>query len=349
MHAAVVAAGDGRHENAVELFTQALKTEGLPARTLASIYYRRGLSSQKLGRTGQAIADYTQTLSLKILQSETRAVIHYNRALAYDSMGDVRRALADIDAALQLKPNFPEAYNNRGNLYRRLERFPEAISDFETSIALNNPMPHLPLFALGLTFEAMGEEARAFDYFNAAYEANPDFAPAREKAFAAGVPSPRVSIASAPFTEAEERIPVGEGDADYGDEPEADLAEDATGAIPSAHPKMRTDVRVAKLAPPPLRPALDAAGPEDVVSGPGAIVQLAAFSSPERVDMGWAAMAKQYPDILSGYAPMARPLLRADAPPLYALQVHTEGWERANRLCTQLRARGENCVVKAAR
>jgi hypothetical protein len=146
----------------------------------------------------------------------------------------------------------------------------------------------------------------------------------------------------------------GEGDATPVGEGAGNAApNDATGAIASARPTPSADVQVSSLAPPGLRPTTDGPDPAArtrtaLVTG-DAIVQLAAFSSPDRVNRGWAELAEQHPKLLAGFAPTARELLRPDGPSLFALQVEVGAWDIAEGLCTQLRSRGESCVVKTAR
>ena len=45
-------------------------------------------------------------------------------------------AIADYDQAIRLKPDYAEAYNNRGNAKRALERHDEAIVDYNEAIRL---------------------------------------------------------------------------------------------------------------------------------------------------------------------------------------------------------------------
>ena len=41
-------------------------------------------------------------------------VAYYNRGVAYDDLGQYQRAIQDSDTAIRLKPDYANAYNNRG-------------------------------------------------------------------------------------------------------------------------------------------------------------------------------------------------------------------------------------------
>ena len=49
----------------------------------------------------------------------------------YESM---KKAIKDYGQAIKFKPNFAEAYNNRGNAKNKLGRYEEAIKDYDQAI-----------------------------------------------------------------------------------------------------------------------------------------------------------------------------------------------------------------------
>ena len=62
----------------------------------------------------------------------------YNsRGVAYFNMQRYNEAIKDYNKAISLKPDFVEAYNNRGNAYYVLNKYNEAINDWEKAIQLN--------------------------------------------------------------------------------------------------------------------------------------------------------------------------------------------------------------------
>jgi len=49
---------------------------------------------------------------------------------------DVQKAITYLDKAIQEKPNFAEAYNNRGNAYREMKQYALAMQDYNRAISL---------------------------------------------------------------------------------------------------------------------------------------------------------------------------------------------------------------------
>ena len=51
--------------------------------------------------------------------------------------GRLEEALRDLDEAIALKPDYAEAYVNRGNVYLAAKRYADAIADYGRAIACN--------------------------------------------------------------------------------------------------------------------------------------------------------------------------------------------------------------------
>ena len=85
----------------------------------------------------KAIAYYTQAIKLKpdFFQAYT------NRGTAYAETGDFDKAIQDFTQAIQLKPDLSEAYSNRGAAYAEKDDFDSAIQDYTQAIQLKQDMP----------------------------------------------------------------------------------------------------------------------------------------------------------------------------------------------------------------
>ena len=59
-----------------------------------------------------------------------------NRGLAYFNFGQYQRAIEDYNKALRLKPDFAKAYYTRGSAYRYLGKYQRAIEDYNEAIRL---------------------------------------------------------------------------------------------------------------------------------------------------------------------------------------------------------------------
>src|SRR5262249_54878555 len=60
----------------------------------------------------------------------------YNRGIALQELEHFDEALASYDKALALKPDYAAAFYNRGVALRKLERFDEALASFEKTLAI---------------------------------------------------------------------------------------------------------------------------------------------------------------------------------------------------------------------
>ena len=70
---------------------------------------------------------------LKDADWNTRAVALWKDA----QYVDVQKAVKYLEKAIQEKPNFAEAYNNRGNAYRETKQYALAMQDYNRAISLN--------------------------------------------------------------------------------------------------------------------------------------------------------------------------------------------------------------------
>jgi tetratricopeptide (TPR) repeat protein len=100
----------------------------------------------------------------------------HNLSVALDREGDRPGALEAVDAALRLRPD-ADAYIQRGNLYQRLDRLPEAEADYQQAVAAGSNRARL-YFHLGLVSRALGKPDQALAAYNRAIELDPQAADA---------------------------------------------------------------------------------------------------------------------------------------------------------------------------
>ena len=144
----------------------------------ADAYYRRG-------QNDQALKDYTRVIQLK-----PTAENYVNRAAVYANMDDLDRAIADNDEAVRIQPDYTYAFDarcryralakkqleqalsdcnraaqlsrattafkNRGIVYFRLERYADAIADFD-EVLTRAPKAAEALFVRGLCKRRLGD------------------------------------------------------------------------------------------------------------------------------------------------------------------------------------------------
>ena len=79
------------------------------------------------GASPEALASYDKAIALKPDFAEA----YNNRGIALRNMNRPEEALASCDRAIALKPDYAEAYSNRGNALRVLKRPEEALANYE--------------------------------------------------------------------------------------------------------------------------------------------------------------------------------------------------------------------------
>jgi tetratricopeptide (TPR) repeat protein len=99
----------------------------------AEFYLKRGEELSGARQYDRAIADYTTAIQLKPDYAEA----YNDRGFAYYLRGDAERAIADFTRAIELRPNYPKAYNSRGVVYMANGYGVEkSVPDFDRAIAL---------------------------------------------------------------------------------------------------------------------------------------------------------------------------------------------------------------------
>lgn len=111
-----------------------------------------------------AISRFTCAIAL----SPENALLYAQRAFVYNLEQRYEEALADLNRSIALAPT-PEAYNNRGENYMRLNRVEEAMSDFLRSVELQ-PDVAAPLINLGVLYYRQNDFERALMYFDQAIQ-----------------------------------------------------------------------------------------------------------------------------------------------------------------------------------
>jgi tetratricopeptide (TPR) repeat protein len=114
--------------------------------------YERAMTKYESGDLRGALADLNGAIAL---QSDFAAA-YVNRANIKDDQGDPQGALLDYEKALSLESRDANIYLNRGLTYFRLDRYGEAIADFDRAIILR-PDYALAYRSLGVAKYASGQ------------------------------------------------------------------------------------------------------------------------------------------------------------------------------------------------
>ena len=145
-------------EEAIEKWRSiAAISEGVNDELAAHAWLSIGSLLSEGDREEEALSAYNKALDLK----PDYADAYHNRGVAKGSLGRYEEAIADYDAAIHLNPQLADAYNNRGNAKGDLDQHEAAIADFDVAIQLD-PQLAAAYNNRGVTKQNLGrhEEAR---------------------------------------------------------------------------------------------------------------------------------------------------------------------------------------------
>lgn len=139
----------------------------------ATIQYDLGIQAQTSGDVRQALTAYENAIAS---DSEFEPAENALGILYHLSFNRPEQAEAHFKRALQIKPNYSEAKVNLGNLYLSLERYDDAIAQYEQALSdLMYRKPHIAQNNMGWALFKKGENDRALQLIGDAVRANPDF------------------------------------------------------------------------------------------------------------------------------------------------------------------------------
>ncbi len=101
----------------------------------AAAYRNRATANFTLGNFKDAADDATQALNLELDRPQPDFVLL--RAKSYAGINKFREAIADFDRSLELNPELVEAYVERGVLLAKNKRYDAAIADFDRAIEMD--------------------------------------------------------------------------------------------------------------------------------------------------------------------------------------------------------------------
>jgi tetratricopeptide (TPR) repeat protein len=132
-----------------------------------------GLSLLNDGKAQESIDRFNETIRVKPDYAEA----YKNRGNAYYVLGQYRRAIKDYNETIRMKPDYLEAYINRGNAYLMLEQYQSALEDYNKAI---NPKSNYARVYKdrGITHYWLGNYNPAINDFNKAIELEPRYADA---------------------------------------------------------------------------------------------------------------------------------------------------------------------------
>jgi len=161
----------GNAQQALALFTEALKDPALTNDRRASLLNDRGVAYLRLGQHRAAIDDFNRAAQL----FPEHAPIYNNRGNTLLALGLAREAGKDFNRAILLAPGYATAYNNRASAFLQLGQTAEAIRDFSKAIELM-PANAAPLSGRGRALLSQDRPYAAMRDFSRALQMDARFA-----------------------------------------------------------------------------------------------------------------------------------------------------------------------------
>jgi tetratricopeptide (TPR) repeat protein len=117
----------GDHASAINLFESCIKKGNLTPKSLARTNRNLGIACRRNGESRKAIEYYNKAISL---QSADIWNDYVNRGNAWSELGEYQKALNDYELAFESKPNYNEAYYNRGIVFEKQNQLEKAKAEF---------------------------------------------------------------------------------------------------------------------------------------------------------------------------------------------------------------------------
>ncbi|GAX42814.1 tetratricopeptide repeat protein [Tolypothrix sp. NIES-4075] len=133
-----------------------------------------GLNADEEKRYEVALEMFIALLEHSEIQSQGRSIALSWRGYTYRLMERYEEALKDFDCAIELNPNLDWAIAYRGKTYRSMKRYEEALKDFDCAIELN-PKLDWAIANRGYTYRLMERYEEALKDFDCAIELNPKY------------------------------------------------------------------------------------------------------------------------------------------------------------------------------
>jgi tetratricopeptide (TPR) repeat protein len=144
--------------------------ENLDPNEKFDLYFEQALILSTNGDYEEAIASYDQALKFKPDYHEA----WNNRGVALADLGRIEEAIASYDQALKFKPDYHEAWNNRGVALADLGRIEEAIASYNQALKFK-PDYHEAWNNRGVALADLGRIEEAIASYNQALKFKPDF------------------------------------------------------------------------------------------------------------------------------------------------------------------------------
>jgi len=126
---------------------------------------------QGQGKLQEAVANYDKLIGLKPDFVEA----YSNRGSALKELGHLKEAVDSCSRAIKLNPEYPEAYSNRGNALQGLGKVKQAIGDYDKAIQLKPDFTDA-YSNRGVALQELGLGEAAIESYDKVIQLNPRYA-----------------------------------------------------------------------------------------------------------------------------------------------------------------------------
>lgn len=117
----------GDYATGIKLFEACIKNGNLSNKSMARTYRNIGIAQKRNGEPRKAIENYDKAIALHPTDVHDDYV---NKGNAWSELGDYKKALKEYDLALKSKPDYNEAYYNRGIVFEKQNQLEKAKIEF---------------------------------------------------------------------------------------------------------------------------------------------------------------------------------------------------------------------------
>ena len=112
-----------------------------------------------------------------ILSKPDYAEAYFNRGVLFIQLGRFEEAIKDYDRAIQIKHNYADAFNNRGIALQELGQLEQALENYDRAFQIK-PEDPLAYHNQGIVHRELGQLEKAIESCNKAIQVKPDYAEA---------------------------------------------------------------------------------------------------------------------------------------------------------------------------
>ncbi|MFN7382379.1 MAG: tetratricopeptide repeat protein [Dolichospermum sp.] len=149
---------------------QELITDTTANETKAELFFELGYLHNVRKDYQAAISSYDKAVEFKPDYHQA----WYNRGNSLDDLGRYEEAISSYDKAVEFKPDYHQAWYNRGNSLDDLGRYEEAISSYDKAVEFK-PDDHEAWYNRGISLDNLGRYEEAISSYDKAVEFKPDY------------------------------------------------------------------------------------------------------------------------------------------------------------------------------